>query len=102
MLKAENMSKKRFDTLWHGLIPGLVLPVLTLLIFWLVKSDRGFVEFLEKFQQMHMLSKVVSLCAIPNLLLFFIFIWANRNFSARGVVFSTLLLAFVMVILKFV
>lgn len=96
------MSNKRFDTLWHGLIPALVLPVITLLIFWLVKSDRGFLEFLEQFQQMHMLSKVVSLCAIPNLLLFFIFIWTNRNFSARGVVFSTLLLAFVMLILKFV
>ena len=96
------MSKKSYDTLWHGLIPALVLPALTLLIFWLLKSDRSFVEFLEKFQQMNMLSKVVSLSAIPNLLLFFIFIWTNRNFSARGVIFSTLLLALVMVILKFV
>lgn len=96
------MNKKRFDTLWHGLIPGLLLPVLTLVLSWRVKSDLGFVEFLEYFQQMKMLSKVVSLSAIPNLLLFFIFIWTNRNFSARGVIFSTLLLAFTMVILKFV
>jgi hypothetical protein len=49
-----------------------------------------------------MLSKVVSLAAIPNLLLFFLFIWTKRNFSARGVIFATLLLAFVMLILKFV
>lgn len=96
------MSKKRFDTLWHGLIPGLVLPVLTLVVSWRLKSDLGFLEFLEYFQQMKVLSKVVSLSAIPNLLLFFIFIWTNRNFSARGVIFSTLLLAFSMVILKFV
>lgn len=96
------MSKKRFDTLWHGLIPGLLLPVLTLVLSWRLKSDLGFMEFLEYFQQMKMLSKVVSLSAIPNLLLFFIFIWTNRNFSARGVIFSTLLLAFSMVILKFV
>lgn len=96
------MNKKRFDTLWHGLVPGLLLPVLTLVLSWRVKSDLGFVEFLEYFQQMKMLSKVVSLSAIPNLLLFFIFIWTNRNFSARGVIFSTLLLAFTMVILKFV
>lgn len=96
------MSKKRFDTLWHGLIPGLVLPVLTLVVSWRLKSDLGFMEFLEYFQQMKVLSKIVSLSAIPNLLLFFIFIWTNRNFSARGVIFSTLLLAFSMVILKFV
>ena len=96
------MSNKKFDTLLTGLVPALVLPVLTLLVFWLVKSDRGLLEFLTRFQQMKMLSKVVSLAAIPNLLLFFIFIWTNRNFSARGVIFATFLLAFIMVILKFV
>jgi len=85
-----------------GLVPALVLPVLTILVFWIVKSDRGIMDFLEQFQQMRMLSKVVSLAAIPNLLLFFLFIWTNRNFAARGVIFATLLLAFLMLILKFV
>jgi len=94
------MSEKKFNTLLTGLIPGLVLPALTLLGIWIVKSDRSFVDFLQQFQQMKMLSKVVSLAAIPNLLLFFLFIWTNRNFSARGVIFATLLLAFVMLILK--
>jgi hypothetical protein len=96
------MSIKKFDSLLTGLIPGLVLPVLTLLVFWLVKSDRGLVDFLVQFQQMNMLSKVVSLAVLPNLLLFFIFLWTNRNFSARGVIFATILLAFFMLILKFV
>jgi len=96
------MSEKRFNTLLTGLIPALVLPALTLVGFWILKSDRGFVDFLRQFQEMNMLSKVVSLTAIPNLLLFFIFIWTNRNFSARGVIFATILLAFLMLILKFV
>ena len=96
------MSTKKFDTLLTGLIPALLLPVLTLLVFWLVKSDQGLLDFLARFQQMKMLSKVVSLAAIPNLLLFFVFIWSRRNFSARGVIFATFLLAFIMVILKFV
>ena len=96
------MSEKKFDTLLTGLILGLILPTLTLVGFWIVKSDRGFVDFLVYFQEMKMLSKMVSLTAIPNLLLFFLFIWTKRNFSARGVVFATLLLAFVMLILKIV
>ena len=96
------MSEKKFNTLLSGLIPGLILPVLTLLAFWIIKSDRTLVDFLEYFQKMKMLSKVVSLSAIPNLLLFFVFIWTHRNFSARGVIFATFLLAFVMVILKLV
>ncbi len=96
------MSKKKFDTLLTGLILGLILPALTLVGFWIVKSDRGFVDFLVYFQEMKMLSKMVSLTAIPNLLLFFLFIWTKRNFSARGVIFATLLLAFLMLILKIV
>ncbi len=96
------MSDKRFDTLLSGLIPALILPALTLLGFWIIKTDRGFIDFLTYFQKMQMLSKVVSLTAIPNLLLFFVFIWTKRNFSARGVIFATLLLAFLMLILKFV
>jgi len=100
--KAIKMSHKKFDTLWHGLIPGLVLPLMVLLGFWIVKSERSLVDFMVQFQEMNMLSKVVSLCAIPNLLLFFIYIWTMRNFSARGVIFATLLLALIMVILKFV
>jgi len=96
------MSERRFDTLLTGLLPALVLPAMALLGFWIVKSDRGFVDFLVYFQEMKLLSKVVSLLAIPNLLLFFLFIWTKRNFSARGVIFSTFLLAFVMLILKFV
>jgi len=96
------MSEKKFDTLLTGLIPALILPALTLLVFWIIKSDRGFTDFLVYFQKMKMLSKVVSLTAIPNLLLFFLFIWTKRNFSARGVIFATFLLAFVMLILKFI
>ena len=96
------MSKKKFDTLLTGLIPALILPALTLVGFWIVKSDRDFVDFLVYSQEMKMLSKVVSLTAIPNLLLFFLFIWTKRNFSARGVIFATFLLAFVMLILKIV
>jgi hypothetical protein len=96
------MTDKRFDNLLYGLVPGVLMPVITLLVFWLVKSDLGLMEFLTGFQQLGMLSKVVSLTAIPNLLLFFLFIWTNRNFSARGVIFATLLLAFVMLILKFI
>jgi hypothetical protein len=96
------MSEKRLNTLLTGLVTGLLFPSLTLLVLWKVKSDLGLIEFLVQFQKLQMLSKLVSLSSIPNLLFFFLFIWTNRNFSARGVIFATLLLAFLMLILKFV
>ena len=96
------MSERRFDSMLYGLILGLLLPPLALVIFWLVKSDLGFWNFLQRFHLLGMLSKVLSLASVPNLLLFFVFIWTHRNFSARGVIFATLLMAFVMLVLKFV
>jgi hypothetical protein len=95
------MSKKRFDTVLTGLIPGLLLPLATLLIIWTVRYEGGLKDFLTSFQQLQMLSKVLSLSTIPNLLLFFLFIWTDRTFSARGVIFATLVVAMVMLVLKF-
>jgi len=87
--------------MWWGLIPGIILPLTTLIIIWAVQYAGGFFEFLKEFQQFGLLSKVVSLAAIPNLLLFFLFIWTDRTFSSRGVIFATLILAFLMLVLKF-
>ena len=94
-------TARKFDTMWAGFIPGLLLPIITFLIIGLVRYEGSLESFARSFQAMGMLSKVVSLTALPNLLLFFIFIWTNRNFSARGVIFATLLVAMVMLILKF-
>lgn len=84
-----------------GLLAGIILPVLTLLAIWLIRYDGGLTEFLTGFQRTGMLSKIVSLAALPNLLLFFICIWTDRIFSARGIIFATLIVALVMLVLKF-
>ena len=94
-------TEKRLNSLWVGLIPGIILPVITLLVIWVVRFEGGLGEFLSSFQKIGMLSKVVSLSTIPNLLLFFLFIWTSRSLSARGVIFATLVVAMVMLVLKF-
>jgi hypothetical protein len=94
-------TRKRFDTLLSGLIPGIVLPLVALVVIWAIQSEEGLFEFLNTFQHRNVLSKIISLAALPNLLLFFLFLWTDRTFSARGVIFATLVLAFVMLVLKF-
>lgn len=94
-------AKEKFDSIIVGLVLGIALPVITLLGFWLVRSDEGLFDFLIHSQRFGMLAKLLSLCTIPNLLLFFAFIWTNRLLSARGVIFATLVIALVMMVLKF-
>jgi hypothetical protein len=94
-------NKRSLDSMGYGMGSGILLPVMTVIGFWLVKYDGGFLEFLTSFQEMGMLAKVISLATIPNLLLFFVCIWTDRTFSARGVIFATLIVAFIMLVLKF-
>lgn len=84
-----------------GLAAGLILPMITLSAIWQFRYDVGLGEFLISLQKIGALSKLISLSVIPNLLLFFVFIWTNRSFSARGVIFATLIVAMIMLLLKF-
>lgn len=91
----------KYDRLIIGLAGGILLPVLAFIMSWLILSDIPFSQYIERFQKLDRISSLISLSAIPNLLLFFLFIWKNLYRSARGVIFATLILAFVMLIFKF-
>ena len=94
-------TRKRFNTMWAGLLPGLILPFLVLLLIWAIRSNQELGTFLRVFQKDGNLAKVMALSAVPNLLLFYIFIWTRRSFSARGVILATLVLAGLILVLKF-
>jgi len=96
------MSKKG-NSLWLGFALGLVAPVLFILLFYSVKfsSQYSFSVFLEKLFELDIASKYLSVCIYPNLLLFFIFIWKNLLYSARGVLFATIIMAIIVFIIKF-
>jgi|SRR6056297_2517791 len=93
---------KKGNSLWLGFALGLLAPVLFILIFYGIKfSDQySFSVFLDKLFELNIASKYLSICVYPNLLLFFIFIWKNRLYSARGVLFATIILAILVFILK--
>lgn len=93
---------RRWNDIRIGLALGLLAPVLGFLIIWQTGfSGLSLGEYLEFLTSWKKLSSVISLSAIPNLLLFFIFIWLNYLYSARGVLAATLVFAGIVVITKF-
>lgn len=92
----------KYDQLVVGLISGVLVPVIAFIIAWMVISDDSLAIYFRQFQQLNRLSSLISLSALPNLLIFFIFIWLNMYRAARGVIFATLLLAFLMLIIKYI
>src|SRR5262245_31927765 len=96
--------KRKFDQGWIGFVSGLMAPVFSLYIFYLFKySHLAFSEFYSKILVANdIVTPAVSLCVITNLLVFFIFIWTNRNYAARGVLFATFIYAGFVVYQKYI
>ena len=93
----------KYNSVKLGFLLGIILPIITILLFYLLKfNDESIKQFLISLWQKNLFAKIISLAAISNLLLFFIFLWLNYLYSARGVLLSTFLIAFFVVILKII
>ena len=100
----DSSIKNKLDNGWLGFATGMSAPLLTLYIFYLIKfSHLTFSRFYSDILQANnIITPAISLCVIINLLVFFIFIWTNRNLSARGVLFSTFVYAGYVVYQKYI
>ena len=99
---SQNKPKSVIDNIPLGLILGIIIPLLTL-IFINAESNRhlDMFSFLEKLHHRGKLSGLLSLCAIPNLGLFFLFMWKNNYRSGRGVMMATVILVVIVFGFKF-
>lgn len=96
------IMRSKFDSLPLGLILGIAAPLITILIVYFLKFNLFKVdELLDYLVAKQVFTQIVSLCVIPNLVLFFIFIRKNYLYSARGVLMSTILFALFVFITKF-
>ncbi|PQB09004.1 hypothetical protein BST83_01240 [Polaribacter filamentus] len=64
-------------------------------------SKNNLNETFRMIQEGGLLGKILSLAAIPNLFVFFIFIRKKQDNRAKGVLFITILIALTTLILKF-
>lgn len=94
--------KSTVNSFWFGLAAGLIVPVITLIIaYYQAYSYMTFNEFASKFIHLKLFSAFISLCALPDMLVFFIFIWGNRLIGARGALTAIFILTVMVVIFKF-
>ncbi|HKK63348.1 MAG TPA: hypothetical protein VJ951_12360 [Bacteroidales bacterium] len=95
------MKRSRYDRFLIGFIPGVIIPGITFIVTWMLMSHLSLGEYISRFYDYNKLPHLISLSAIPNLLVFFIFIWTDNYRSAKGVISATFLLTFIMLIIKF-
>lgn len=94
--------KDRINRMWVGAFLGILLPVVVLFIYQHAKfEDLSFFNFLKSYFKIGILTHVISLAVIPNLVLFFGFVNTDNLKAARGVLLSTFIFAFTVLILRF-
>jgi len=89
--------------MWVGIAGGVLAPMLVFVIYFSVR-DPGLhiADQVIRQAEANVLAYYVSLCAIANLLLFFIFLRLNAERAARGVLGATILYALSVVFLKII
>ncbi len=65
-------------------------------------SKYEFRETLRVMEEQELYGKVLTLSAIPNLFVFFIFIKKKQDYRARGVLLATIIIAFTTFVLKMI
>jgi hypothetical protein len=92
----------RINNIKLGILLGIIAPALSMLVIYLFKfSEYNFQELINMLIARGIFTKIVSLCVIPNLAFFFLFLNRNYYYSARGVLISTILFAFFVFVTNF-
>lgn len=95
----QNRKSKKLDNRITGFLLGIIIPIFTLFLFYLYRNPENLDFFYEQMLSVNILSRLVSLCVVPNLGVFFIFIWTHRYKAAHGVIGATFIYAFVVLLL---
>ena len=96
------LISRRLNNFWIGLALGIVLPLFVILFIYLFGySNKTFSEFLAAAIIRKVLPKILSLCVIPNLAVFYFFLNKEFWYATRGVIAATLLCTISIVIIKF-
>lgn len=65
-------------------------------------SNFSFSETLQMIQDGNLYGKILSIAAIPNLFVFFVFIKKQQDNRAKGVLITTIVIALITLVLKFI
>jgi hypothetical protein len=90
------------DHIAIGIIVGLIGPLMGALGFYMFEfRNTELLEFLDLAISKKLLSPLLSLCAVINLGLFYLFLNYDKLYTARGIILSTLIYGLIIVLFKF-
>lgn len=84
-----------------GFIIGIVATACGFYLYVELVLSGSFSEAMQIIDEKNLYGKILGLAAIPNLLIFFLFIKKRQDYRARGVLMATFFVAFLVLISQF-
>jgi hypothetical protein len=83
-----------------GIVVSLIATFAGAFLYIEFFSKYDFNETMQVLKSQDLYGKVLTLAALPNLFVFFIFLKKKQDYRARGVLLTTILIAFTTFVLK--
>lgn len=98
----EPVTIYKYDRFITGFIPGMIAPLLGVLLFYVAKFNHLTIQqYLDYIKMPFIFSPIMSLGVVMNLFVFFLFIQRNYYRSARAVIFACILYSIPILWVKF-
>ena len=85
-----------------GFIISVIATFCGIFLYLQYFSKYGFEETILMIKEGNLYAQVLSLSALPNLFVFFIFIKKKQDYRARGVLMATIMIAVITLILNII
>ncbi|NLA24858.1 MAG: hypothetical protein GX879_07825 [Bacteroidales bacterium] len=94
---------KKLNKGYIGFIIGMILPLIAFSIYYATKSfeNEPIWFFIQRLKGLGAYIPALSLCVLPNLILYFAFKNLNYWYAIKGVVASVFVYTLIVVIMKF-
>ena len=88
------------DTNRTGIVAAIVVPSIIFITALLLMSGTiKLVNYVQTMLIFGTFSKILSLCVYPNLIIFYLYLHFDRNRSAKGVVWGTMIMASIVLVI---
>ena len=94
---------KRFNKPIFGLLIGIIVPIITFVIYWIIEHFMhgwGFGDFINRFIETKNILPP-SMCVFSNLIPYFIFKKTDHWYAIKGLVYSLVIYTLIFVVLTF-
>ncbi|MCK9254576.1 MAG: hypothetical protein GX793_10075 [Bacteroidales bacterium] len=97
---------KKLNKTWFGFALGMLLPIISFFAYYMynlsINNQLSVKKFIDTLLNQEALIAVLSICLLPNLLLFFLFKKLDYWYAIKGVIATVIIYTLLVVVLKFI